>query len=346
VACNEGRDGGSSVKLIIQIPCYNEEKTLPGVVRDLPRRLPGVDEIEYLVIDDGSSDRTVAVARRLGVHHICSLGRNRGLAAAFLAGLARCLELGADIIVNTDGDNQYSADSIRELIAPIIAGRKDIVVGTRPINEIKHFSPLKRLLQHLGSSVVRRFSGTDVPDTTSGFRAYSAEAAMRLHVLNRYTYTLETIIQAGHSKLQIGHVPIRVNPKTRESRLISSIPRYVWRSGATILRSYVTYRPLRTFLSLALPPALLGTALCLRFMYYYWLSGGAGHVQSLILAAVLLILSFLMAVLGILADLISTNRCLIEDIIFLQRKALYESRREQPDRREPVQAKADSESTR
>ncbi len=352
VVCDEVHGGGISVKLIIQIPCYNEEKTLPAVVRDLPRRLPGVNEIEYVVIDDGSSDGTVEVARRLGVHHICSLGCNRGLAAAFLAGLARCLELGADIIVNTDGDNQYSADSIGELIAPIVADHKDIMVGTRPIDKIEHFSSVKKLLQHLGSCVVRRFSGTDVPDTTSGFRAYSADAAMRLHVFNRYTYTLETIIQAGHSKLRIGHVPIQVNPKTRESRLISSIPRYVWHSGATILRSYVTYRPLRTFIGLALPPALLGTALCLRFMYYYWLNGGAGHVQSVILAAILLILSFLMAVLGILADLISTNRCLIQDIIFVQRKALYESRRGRPNHREtasqwePIAAKADSESTR
>jgi glycosyltransferase involved in cell wall biosynthesis len=350
VVCNEGNDCGTAVKLIIQIPCYNEEKTLPVVVRDLPRRLPGVDEIEYLVIDDGSSDGTVRVARRLGVHHICSLGRNRGLAAAFLAGMARCLELGADVIVNTDGDNQYRADSIRELIAPIVTGRKDIVVGTRPISEIEHFSSLKKHLQHLGSYVVRRFSGTDVPDATSGFRAYSAEAAMRLHVFNRYTYTLETIIQAGQSKLRIGHVPIQVNPKTRESRLISSIPRYVWRSGAIILRSYITYRPLRTFVGLAIPPALLGMVLCLRFIYHYWLYGGAGHVQSLILAAVSLILSFLMVALGILADLTSTNRCLIQDIIFLQRKALYGSRREHPDRRtvgpsEPVTAQADSGST-
>ncbi len=315
------------MKLVIQIPCYNEEQTLPAVIRDLPRQMPGIDEIEYLVIDDGSTDGTVATARRLGVHHIHSLGCKRGLAVAFMAGIVRCLELGADIIVNTDGDNQYRGDCIADLIAPILAGREDIVVGTRPIGEIEHFSPLKKSLQRLGSSVVRRFSGTDIQDTTSGFRAYAAGAAMRLQVFSRYTYTLETIIQAGQMHMRIGHVPIKVNPKTRESRLISSIPRYVWRSGGTILRSYVTYRPMHTFMGGALPPALLGSTLCLRFMYYYWREGGAGHVQSLILAAILLVLAFLMAVLGILADLISTNRRLIEEVAFTQRERRYERQR-------------------
>jgi glycosyltransferase involved in cell wall biosynthesis len=308
------------MKLIIQIPCYNEETTLPAVIHDLPRRLPGVDEIEYLVIDDGSSDHTVAVARDLGVHHICRLGHNRGLAAAFRAGITLCLELGADVIVNTDGDNQYDADSIADLISPILSGEKDIVIGVRPIREIRHFSALKKALQHLGSYVVRRFSGTDVPDATSGFRAYSAEAALRLHVYNRYTYTLETIIQAGHTGVRIGHVPIKVNPKTRESRLISSIPRYVRRSATIILRSYTIYCPLRTFLSCAILQALLGLLLCLRFLYYRWLGDGVSHLQSLVVAVALLAFSWLMVMLGVVADLIGVNRRLLEEVIFAQRK--------------------------
>ncbi|MHC5088692.1 MAG: glycosyltransferase family 2 protein, partial [Planctomycetota bacterium] len=232
------------MKLIIQIPCYNEEKTLPEVVRDLPTELPGIDVIEYLVIDDGSADRTIEVARELGVHHVLPLGSNQGLANAFLRGIRYGLELGADIIVNTDGDNQYDGHSIGELIKPVVAGKLDIVVGARPIEEIEHFSFLKKRLQRFGSYVVQQFSGTQIPDTTSGFRAYSAEAAMKLHVFNRYTYTLETIIQAGHMNMRIGHVPIGVNPKTRESRLISSIPKYIRRSVSIILRSYITYKPM------------------------------------------------------------------------------------------------------
>ena len=307
------------MKLIIQIPCYNEEKTLPEVIRDLPRDLPGVDRIEYLVIDDGSSDNTVEVARQLGVHHVLSLGSNRGLATAFLTGIRKCLELGADVIVNTDGDNQYLGDCIKDLIAPIVAGRQDIVVGARPIREIEHFSWLKKRLQRLGSRVVRQFSGTDIPDTTSGFRAYTADAAMKLHVFNRYTYTLETIIQAGHMNVRIGHVKIKVNPKTRESRLISSLPRYVWRSSSIILRSYITYKPLRTFFYLSLILGLAGFALGLRWL----LLGARGHVPSLILASMLLITAFLLLVLGILADLISANRQLIQESLFSTRRQLY-----------------------
>lgn len=313
------------MKLVVQIPCYNEEATLPAVIRDLPRRLPGIDEIEYLVVDDGSPDRTVETARKLGVHHVYSLGHHQGLATAFVKGIDRCVELGADVIVNTDGDNQYDASDIRRLISPIIDAREDMVIGTRPIDEIKHFSVGKKLLQHLGSYVVRRFSGTNIPDVTSGFRAYSAEAAMRLRVFNRHTYTLETIIQAGHVNLRVGHVPVHVNPKTRESRLIRSTPRYIWYSIVVILRSYVTYQSLRTFLLCALVSFLPGIILCLRFMYCRWLGEGAGHVQSLILAAILLILSFLMVVLGVLADLISTNRRLVEEAIFIQRKSMRAS---------------------
>lgn len=312
------------MKLIIQIPCYNEENTLPEVIKDLPRQLPGVDQIEFLIIDDGSTDKTVEIARQAGVHHVLSLGSNRGLASAFLAGITKCLELGADIIVNTDGDNQYDGGCIKDLIAPVVQGGLDIVVGARPIDDIEHFSWPKKKLQKLGSRVVRQFSGTDIPDTTSGFRAYSANAAMKLHVFNRYTYTLETIIQAGHMDMRMGHVPIKTNPKTRESRLISSIPLYVWRSVSIILRSYITYQPFRTFFYFSLPPAILGLTLCLRYLYYFLVTGsGRGHLQSLILAAILLIMSFHMFSLGILGDLISANRKLIQETQFNTRKQIY-----------------------
>ena len=310
-------------KLIIQIPCYNEEKTLGEVFRDLPRELPGIDRIETLVIDDGSSDRTVEVARELGVDHVLSLGTNQGLAQAFLKGIGKCLELGADIIVNTDGDNQYQGQCIKDLIGPVVEDKLDIVIGSRPINEISHFSWLKKLLQRVGSRVVRQFSGTDIPDTTSGFRAYSRVAAMKLHVFNRYTYTLETIIQAGHMNMRIGHVAIGVNPKTRESRLIRSVPLYVWRSGSIILRSYVTYKPLRTFIYCSLVPALAGILIWIRFLYFYFTEGSSGHIQSLILGAILLLIAFLLLVLGILADLISANRRLIQEVLFCTRSQMY-----------------------
>ena len=315
-----GSSREAPMKLVIQIPCYNEEKTLSAVVNDLPKELPGVDVIEYLVIDDGSTDRTVEIARELGVEHVLELGSNRGLAAAFLKGIEKSIELDADIIVNTDGDNQYDGKCIKDLIAPIIEGRLDIVVGARPIETIEHFSWPKKKLQRLGSHVVRQFSDTDIPDTTSGFRAYSAEAAMRLHVFNRYTYTLETIIQAGHMNTRIGHVPIQVNPQTRESRLISSIPHYIWRSVSIILRSYVIYKPLRTFFYCSLAPGLVGLAICLRFLFFFLAGSGKGHVQSLLLAAILLIIAFQLIVLGILADLISANRKLIQENLFISRR--------------------------
>ena len=316
-----------TMKLIIQIPCYNEEKTLPKVLEDLPRELPDIDQIEFLVIDDGSTDRTVEIARELGVHHVLSMGSNHGLAATFMTGIVKCLELGADIIVNTDGDNQYDGGCIKDLIVPVVEGRLDIVVGARPIDDIEHFSWPKKKLQRLGSQVVRQFSGTKIMDTTSGFRAYSAEAAMRLHVFNRYTYTLETIIQAGHMNMKIGYVPIKTNPKTRESRLISSIPHYVWRSVSIILRSYITYKPFRTFFYFSLPPAALGLALCLRFLYYFVITGsGRGHLQSLILASILLIIAFHLFSLGILGDLISANRKLIQETQFNTRKQMYKNR--------------------
>ncbi|MDD5459195.1 MAG: glycosyltransferase family 2 protein [Phycisphaerae bacterium] len=235
------------MKLIIQIPCYNEEATLSDVIKDLPKELDGIEQIEYLVIDDGSSDNTVQIAKKLGVHHILELGSNHGLAKAFTRGINYCLNHGADIIVNTDGDNQYKADCIKNLIKPIIDNQADIVVGARPIEQIEHFSFIKKKLQRLGSSVVRRFSGTNVPDTTSGFRAYSAQAASQLQVFNRYTYTLETIIQAGAMDMRITSVPIDVNDKMRESRLFKSVAGYIWRSVCVILRSYIIYKPFMTF---------------------------------------------------------------------------------------------------
>lgn len=316
------------MKLIIQIPCYNEEKTLPEVVADFPRQIDGVDEVEWMVIDDGSSDKTIQVARQLGVDHILPLGSNRGLAVAFLRGIQKCVELGADIIVNTDGDNQYCGKCIPNLIQPVADGTLDIVVGARPIEDIGEFSSLKKKLQRIGSRVVRQFSGTNVPDTTSGFRAYSAEAAMKLHVFNRYTYTLETIIQAGHMDLRIGHVPIQVNPKTRESRLISSIPRYIRRSASIIIRSYITYKPLRTFLYASILPGIVGLALCFRYLYLFSIGQGGGHLQSLLLAAILLIMMFLLWVLGILADLISANRKLIQENLYTVRKELLRQKKE------------------
>ena len=318
------------MKVIIQIPCYNEELTLPAVVNDLPRELAGVDQIEYLVIDDGSSDRTAEVARELGVHHVLELGSNRGLAAAFIAGVRRATQLGADIIVNTDGDNQYCAHCIKDLIVPILAGQADVVVGARPIHRIEHFSWLKKKLQGLGSHVVRQFSGTDIPDTTSGFRAYSADAALRLQVFNRYTYTLETIIQAGAMNMRITHVPIEVNDKTRESRLISSIPKYIGRSVSIILRSYTTYKPLRMFLYLALIPGVVGLVACCRFLYYYlFAEQHGGHVQSLILGTALLVIAFNMLVLGVVADLIGVNRKLLHELLYHSR---YRHHQEPPSR--------------
>jgi len=309
------------MKLIIQIPCFNEEKTLPDVVRDLPREIPGVDVVEYMIVDDGSSDRTVEVARELGVHHVLELGSNRGLATAFSRGVRRCVELGADVIVNTDGDNQYKGECIADLVKPIVENRADMVVGARPISEIAHFSVVKKALQRLGSFVVRQLSGSSVPDTTSGFRAYSADAALMLHVFNRYTYTLETIIQAGHMNMRIAHVPIQVNPKTRESRLMKSMGSYILRSMRVMLRSYLIYQPLRTFFMISLLPGLAGLALCARFVYLELTkTGPIGHTQSLIAAAILIILAFMLLVLGILADLMSANRKLIMENLYLLRK--------------------------
>jgi glycosyltransferase involved in cell wall biosynthesis len=299
-------------KLIIQIPCRNEEATLGLTLNVLPRALPGVNIVERLVVDDGSTDQTIQVARAHGVDHVVALPRHQGLAKAFMAGLDASLKAGADIIVNTDADNQYCADDIPKLIAPILKGSADIVIGARSIGEVAHFSPVKKSLQKLGSWVVRLASRTDIPDAPSGFRAMSRDAAMQLHVFNEYTYTLETIIQAGQKSMAITSVPIKTNPYSRPSRLYKNIPTYLQRQVSTILRIFMTYRPFRFF---AVPGILLfisGLLISLRFLYYYLTSGGVGHVQSLILSALLMGSGLFLIVVGLLADLIAVNRNLLE----------------------------------
>lgn len=313
--------------LIIQIPCYNEADTLAQVISTLPREIPGISRLEVLIIDDGSTDDTTTVARKLGIHHILRHPQNRGLAATFQTGLEACLRLGADIIVNTDGDNQYPGDQIPRLIEPILQGKADIVIGDRQTQTIAHFSPLKRALQKWGSWMVRMASGTNVPDATSGFRAYSREAALRLTVLTRYTYTLETIIQASKKGLTITHVPIEINEPLRESRLIKSNWSYIKHSAATILRIYALYEPFRTFIFLSLPFLLAGLALLVRFGFFY-LAGTTGigrHVQSVVIGGTLVTIGFLLIVLGIIADLIAANRLLIEETLYrIKRQELGE----------------------
>lgn len=303
-------------KLIIQIPCFNEEQTLPITLDDLPRTLPGVDQIEWLIIDDGSIDRTVEVARAHGVDHIIRLPHNLGLAKAFTAGLDACLKLGADIIVNTDADNQYCAADIPKLIAPILDGRADLVIGARPIADIPHFSPVKKLLQKLGSWAVRVASGTDVADAPSGFRAISRRAAMQLHVFNRYTYTLETLIQAGQKGMAVRSVPIKVNGDLRPSRLVKSIRSYVQRSIFTIARIFIVYHPARFFAAIGATVFGAGFVLGLRYLYFVARGEGLGHIQSVILAGTLLGAGTVLAVVGIVAELIAVNRKLLEAISY------------------------------
>ncbi len=325
--------------LIIQIPCFNEEHTLPQTVADLPREVPGVDRVEWLIIDDGSSDRTVEVARELGVHHLVQFPTNRGLAAAFRAGIDACLRLGADYIVNTDGDNQYPGQSIPDLVGPVVAGEADVVIGDRQTSRIAHFSWLKKRLQTLGSWVVRGFSGTSVPDATSGFRCWSREAAMRLNLVNQYTYTLETIIQQGHAGLKIASVPVVTNAKLRESRLMKSIRSYVSRSAAVILRSYLLYRPFRSFMALGALVFAGGVAIGGRFVWFWLQGSGGGKIQSLILAAALLVIGVQLAITALLADLVSANRHLAEETLVRLRR--LESAVQHPDNDAPSAALQD-----
>jgi len=316
------------MKLIIQIPCYNEEQTLPETVRDLPRAIPGVDEIEYLIVDDGSTDRTVEVAQELGVHHIVRHAHNRGLAQAFITGLQAALHAGADIIVNTDADNQYSGQDIPRLVVPILAGHADMVIGDRGVARHPYFSPFKRRLQQLGSWVVGQAAGVHVPDATSGFRAFTREAALRLLVLSEYSYTLETLIQAGARRMAVVHVPIHVNPQTRPSRLMRNLFDFISNSTATILRVYTMYRPLRIFLGASAVFILAGLLLGLRFLYFYGNGLGSGHVQSLILMAVLLIVGFQTFMIGLLADLVGFNRKILEETLYRLRRLELELEQE------------------
>ncbi len=307
-------------KVVIQIPCYNEETTLPQTVHDLPRSLPGVDEIEYLVIDDGSTDRTGEVARESGVHHIVRLKQNRGLAHAFVVGLEAALLAGADIIVNTDADNQYRGDDVGCLIQPILDGQAEIVVGDRGVGALEYFSPSKRLLQRLGSWVVERASGISIPDATSGFRAFAREAALRLTVISDYTYTLETLIQAGARRMAVAYVPIRTNPQTRQSRLMRNIPSFLAIQAVTIIRFYTMYRPMRVFTTIGGIAISSGIALGLRFLYFYLQGAGTGKVQSLILAAIITIVGFQVCLIGLIADLVRMNRKMLEDTLYRVRR--------------------------
>jgi len=301
------------MKLVIQIPCLNEERTLPQVLDELPRRLEGFEAVEWLVIDDGSTDRTVEVARASGVDHIVRLTNNKGLAAAFQAGLDASLKLGADVIVNTDADNQYPAGDIPMLVEPILEGRADMVVGDRQVKDVEHFSASKKLLQRLGSWVVRRASGTDIPDTTSGFRAYNREAALQLVVVSNYTYTLESLIQAGKMLVAVEHVPIGSNPKTRDSRLVDSTARYVQRNALAVFRAYVLYEPLRVFTVMAIVFALLALAAFGPFLFDWIVNGDTtGHIQSLILGAILALTAVQMFGLGIVGDALAGQRVIAQ----------------------------------
>jgi glycosyltransferase involved in cell wall biosynthesis len=312
------------MKLIIQVPCLNEAETLEIALNALPKHIDGIDEIEYLIINDGSQDNTVEVAKKWGINYVVNFRRNKGLAKGFMAGLDACLRNGADIIVNTDADNQYCGDDIEKLVRPILDEKADIVIGERPIDSTEHFSPLKKKLQHLGSWTVRVASNSDIPDAPSGFRAYSREAAMRLNVTNEYTYTLETIIQAGHQKIAMQSVPIRTNAELRKSRLFSSMFGYVKRSMVTIVRSFIMYKPLRFFGTIGIISFLIGVGIGVRYIIYKILGEGAGHIQSLILASTFILMGVETYIIALLADVINSTRKILEDVQYHVRKLDYD----------------------
>ena len=303
-------------KLVIQIPCLNEAATLPATLRDLPKEIPGVDVIEVLIIDDGSHDGTSDVAKAHGVRHIVRFRANKGLAAAFAAGIDTSLKLGADYIVNTDADNQYSGQDVSTLLSPLVRGEADVVIGDRNVRTLQHMPWLKRWLQLVGSWVVRQVSNTRVPDTTSGFRAYTREAALRLTIVSDFSYTLESIIQAGKQRMAIAHVPVATNKITRQSRLFESVFAYIRQSAATVVRIYAMYEPLKLFTTTGLVFFLVGLLISLRFLYYYFNGEGQGHLQSLILSAVLMIVGFQVLLIGLMADVISASRKLTEEVLY------------------------------
>lgn len=320
------------MKLIIQIPCYNEEHTLPQTVKDLPTDIDGIDTIEYMIIDDGSKDKTVEVAKSLGVHHIVRNKNNRGLARTFRKGIDECLKRGADIIVNTDGDNQYAGWDVAKLVVPILDGTADVVVGDRKTQDIEHFSPLKKLLQKVGSYVVKKVSGVQVPDAVSGFRAYSREAALQLNIISPFSYTIEALIQSGKKHMAVAHVPVETNAKTRESRLFTSIPKFIERQLTTIVRMYTMYQPLRVFVLIGAIITLVGLIPIVRFLIFYMMGDGNGHLQSLILGGVLTVLGIITFLIAILADLINFNRQLIEQTLEKVRRMELQMLDEQKER--------------
>jgi glycosyltransferase involved in cell wall biosynthesis len=307
-------------RLVVMIPCLNEEKTLPLVIKSTPKKIPGIDKIETLVIDDGSTDKTYEVAKKMKVAHILRYLNNKGLAQSFADGISFCLEAGYDIIVNTDGDNQYPQEDIPRLIKPILEGKAEMVIADRQTDKIKHFSPIKKILQKFGSWVVRFVSGTNVPDAVSGFRAYSREAALQMNIVSDFSYTIETIIQAGKKKIPIASIPIKVNPQTRDSRLFKSNWGHIKKSAATVIRIFTMYEPLKVFSYIAGLIFLSGIVLVVRFLYYFFTSGGSGHVQSLLLAAIFLIIGFQIFLIGIVADLIANNRKLLETFLYKDKK--------------------------
>lgn len=315
------------MKLIVQIPCYNEEATLPLVVNSIPKFIPGIDKVETMIIDDGSRDKTIKVAKMLGVDHIIKNKQNKGLAATFATGLHEALRRGADIIVNTDGDNQYPQQDIPKLVEPIIKGTHDIVVADRQTDKIEHFSPFKKFMQRFGSRVVNLASGTDIPDAPSGFRAYSRHAAMNMNIITDFSYCMETIIAAGRKRLAITHVPVKTNPKTRESRLFSNIFQHMAKSGSAIIRSYTMYRPLKIFLASAGLSVIIGLVPYVRYMFLTFQQGGeplGGHLQSIIFGTVFIMLGIMFLTIGIIADLIAINRRLHEDTLYRLKRLEYD----------------------